>query len=625
MKISVVIPVYNVERYLKRCLDSVLFSASRLISGDSRNSVEIICVNDGSTDGSADILEYYRSEIHSDGVTFFVLSQAHCGPGPARNIALDVMSGDYVMFVDSDDWIVGDALVAFAQVAEASDAQLVVSGTFLKDSDRVAVERERARGGCFRWRMRKSEWVFGKKIQYCVWNKLYRVGLFRTRRFPATIFEDMPVMTGIFGELQEIAVMDEPFYVYCANAGANSLVRSEFSERKMRDSLAVVRMMLDQASDKRAFSFAVHQAVDGHSSTVGQVYKSRDPELMAKFLAAHDELMMRYPKLARRLRMKARFRLWRLVRAGVGRHVVSRFLGIVVDPVELSDVIAKSLGIRYKLTAVTVRSTCPVFRGEAVGVAPVCVKLDYFEEWRRTAGLLKQFRGHPLFSPMLFDGYIDYHGRAVSVFEWRDAVIVRPENMTENQVTGFLQGCRELAAVFRGVKDGENLCVKPVDPVALYEVVRDYVGRRPYLSFLLAELLSIPVALRTYGNRELTIIHGDFHSRNFRFDGDRMSHVFDFGLVSRGLGCMDMANAFLERYSCLSLSREARDRLNKVTSLMLAGSPWPREELTIACNIVRLQFAARRIRKHPDSAWVAFDVWRRDRALREFLSCLESR
>ena len=51
--------------------------------------------------------------------------------------------------------------------------------------------------------------------------------------------------------------------------------------------------------------------------------------------------------------------------------------------------------------------------------------------------------------------------------------------------------------------------------------------------------------------------------------------------------------------------------------------PWPRDELVIACNIVRLQFAVRRILKHPDSAWVALDVLRRDRRIREFLSCLE--
>ena len=107
MRISVVIPVYNVERYLARCLDSVLASARQFLSAQDGGAVEIICVNDGSTDGSAAILDRYEQrarQTDSSRLSLVVIAKPNGGLGSARNAALDVMTGDYVTFVVSDDW-----------------------------------------------------------------------------------------------------------------------------------------------------------------------------------------------------------------------------------------------------------------------------------------------------------------------------------------------------------------------------------------------------------------------------------------------------------------------------------------------------------------------------------------
>lgn len=92
-KISVVIPVYNVEKYLSRCLESVL--------SNTYKNLEVICVNDGSTDNSADILNSFADQ--DSRIT--VVHKANAGVSSARNVGLNHITGDFVAFVDSDDWI----------------------------------------------------------------------------------------------------------------------------------------------------------------------------------------------------------------------------------------------------------------------------------------------------------------------------------------------------------------------------------------------------------------------------------------------------------------------------------------------------------------------------------------
>jgi len=295
VKVSVVIPVYNVERYLARCLDSVLAAAEG-------RDVEVICVNDGSTDGSAAVLARYADRVK-------VITKENGGLGSARNAGLDAMTGDYVMFVDSDDWIPRDAIDVLSSVARESGAALVVSTSFCKD---IA---PRSSSRAVRWKMRPSPWIAGRKVQYCAWNKLYRADLFRTRRYPATIYEDFPVTTDILCEAGEFAAVESPMYVYCTNGGASSLVRSPFTERKARDSLAVVRMVLETSrrqADPRLGRFALRQAGDGHSSTIGQAYKSNDRAVAEAFLRGHGRLVAEYPELLGALSLKARIRLWRM-------------------------------------------------------------------------------------------------------------------------------------------------------------------------------------------------------------------------------------------------------------------------------------------------------------------------
>ncbi len=114
-KISIVIPVYNSEKYLVRCLDSI----SRQSFGD----FEVILVNDGSTDNSAQICdEYVRKDFR-----YKVIHCKNNGVSVARNIGIDNASGLYISFIDSDDWVENDYLKSMIDVANSS-ADIIVSG-----------------------------------------------------------------------------------------------------------------------------------------------------------------------------------------------------------------------------------------------------------------------------------------------------------------------------------------------------------------------------------------------------------------------------------------------------------------------------------------------------------------
>ena len=96
--VSILIPVYNVENYLEKCLDSVI--------SQTMNNIEIICVNDGSTDHSGEILEKYQKKDKR----IIVVNKENGGLPSARNAGLEIARGKYIGFVDSDDYINSDTV-----------------------------------------------------------------------------------------------------------------------------------------------------------------------------------------------------------------------------------------------------------------------------------------------------------------------------------------------------------------------------------------------------------------------------------------------------------------------------------------------------------------------------------
>lgn len=128
-KISIVVPVYNAEKCIKRCLDSII--------GQTFSDCEVLLINDGSTDSSLNILENYTKKDER----LKIITQKNAGPSAARNTGIDNATGEYVYFVDADDYIVEDALERLYQAAVSSDSELTVCGYYIV-KDGVTKEHE---------------------------------------------------------------------------------------------------------------------------------------------------------------------------------------------------------------------------------------------------------------------------------------------------------------------------------------------------------------------------------------------------------------------------------------------------------------------------------------------------
>lgn len=205
--VSVIVPIYKVEKYLRQCVGS--------ITDQTYRELEIILVDDGSPDNCGAICDEYAGQDER----IRVIHQKNGGLSAARNAGLDIAKGDYIFFVDSDDWIASDTIQKMLAKYEETNADLVLCDICpFYEADYSGVKKQAS--------PLKAE-VLGQKelierlMQEAAWyycvavNKLYRKELLNKIRFPnGFIHEDEAIAHRIFEKCQTIAVIAEPMYYY---------------------------------------------------------------------------------------------------------------------------------------------------------------------------------------------------------------------------------------------------------------------------------------------------------------------------------------------------------------------------------------------------------------------------
>lgn len=208
-KISVIIPIYNVEKYLKKCLDSVI--------NQTYKNLEIICVNDGSPDNCQKILEEYKTKDNR----IIVIEQENKGVSNARNRALEVATGDYITFIDPDDWIELDFYEAAIKNLKESSADIFCSGIYDEFEDRT-VKRENKlpvkevitdKNDLFLYVFKRD---YYRNFGVFLWNKVYKSELFENVRFDETLFigEDLVVFTEVALKSNKFIYTNTAYYHY---------------------------------------------------------------------------------------------------------------------------------------------------------------------------------------------------------------------------------------------------------------------------------------------------------------------------------------------------------------------------------------------------------------------------
>lgn len=227
--LSIVIPAYNVEKYIEECLDSIL-------TQNTKYKVEVIVVNDGSTDNTAGKLERYSQD---DNVV--IITQENQGISVARNQGIDIARGEYIMFVDSDDRLAEGAIDAMLNCAKESKADIVQGGyirfsTNNKYYQKFEVNYERDIKSTAKFYM----------YQGYPWGKIFRRELWEKVRFPQGFwFEDTVIKLVLYGLADVITVCDELVYEYRANDSGIS-ARAKKKEKSL-DAFFVIEKILNCA------------------------------------------------------------------------------------------------------------------------------------------------------------------------------------------------------------------------------------------------------------------------------------------------------------------------------------------------------------------------------------------
>lgn len=216
--VSIIVPVYNVEKYLKRCLDSII--------NQTYSSIEIILIDDGSTDSSGDICESY-ARLDS---RITVIHKKNAGLGMARNTALDVAKGKYVIFVDSDDYIAPNMLENLYNTLIEAKADTCIGGYQRVYSDKIEVFENPIKGKVFDKNNILSDVLskmFGRlnnndSLEMSVWKVLFSNELIQTYdiRFPSErefISEDIIFDTVYYAKSNRVVMSSDVGYYYCDN------------------------------------------------------------------------------------------------------------------------------------------------------------------------------------------------------------------------------------------------------------------------------------------------------------------------------------------------------------------------------------------------------------------------
>lgn len=209
-KVSVIVPVYNVEDYLAMCLDTII--------NQTFKDIEIICVNDGSTDDSLNILEHYKN-LDS---RIKIISKENGGLSSARNAGMEIADGEYILFVDSDDWISSVAVESLYNNAINNNSDVVVFDFVWKNlfDNKFLILTINNYGNTYENKPFNKDMMGPlayKEIPVSTWSKFYKKEFLLKNDisfFEDMIFEDIPYWASVFVNAERITYLPKPLYFY---------------------------------------------------------------------------------------------------------------------------------------------------------------------------------------------------------------------------------------------------------------------------------------------------------------------------------------------------------------------------------------------------------------------------
>lgn len=246
--ISVVVPIYGVEKYLKRCLDSIL--------RQSYTNLEIILVDDGSPDACGKICDEYQ--LKNQRIS--VVHQDNKGLSGARNTGLECAAGEYIIFIDSDDFIDDRMIETLYQNMKQTDSDISICGfhqAYEKEINQIQKEFDPPKVRTLSRKECLEQLLYHKSgIDIVTWNKLYKTKLFDNVRFPqGKIYEDFATIPFAIHNAARVCLTSEKLYYYIQREG--SINASQKMNNKIFDLIENVRVFETFISKEYADSMSI--------------------------------------------------------------------------------------------------------------------------------------------------------------------------------------------------------------------------------------------------------------------------------------------------------------------------------------------------------------------------------
>lgn len=317
-KVTIIVPVYNVEKYLRKCLDSLI--------NQTYKNLEIIVIDDGSMDSSGKICDEFAEK--DDRV--IVIHQKNAGVSIARNVGLDRMSGDYVTFVDSDDYLKLDAIERFLKIhiKENADIVFVEAITFLKDKT-VYHPNKVAEEYCTDLIKEK---ILTDRLGNHVATKFFKAELWEKIRFPEKlVYEDFFVMPIICFNAKKIVYKCEPLYYYNRmNSTSLSSLWNDFNAwhryskfKAYCEHLRVAKILKLDKAIKWAGKKSVHEIVKAFCRNYGK------PCLSKENLSEMRVYLQNNNAIVNELKIKDRFLVWTILKFPILCSLYGKILYII--------------------------------------------------------------------------------------------------------------------------------------------------------------------------------------------------------------------------------------------------------------------------------------------------------
>lgn len=219
--ITVIVPVYNADKFLNRCVNSILKQTYK--------NIEVILIDDGSMDNSPSICDQFVSTDNR----LKVIHKKNEGPGAARRTGFGVAQGDYITFIDADDYIDENMYMRLVDVAGREQADIIQCGYMLVKDDGELIEicemQEQTTAGNYDC---ASFYARQKNVTNYLWNKLFKYTLFQGVEFPSLFTgEDACVMTQLFGNANKVVTIPAAYCYYVMTE--DSLSRKPFTVQRL--------------------------------------------------------------------------------------------------------------------------------------------------------------------------------------------------------------------------------------------------------------------------------------------------------------------------------------------------------------------------------------------------------